>query len=203
VLGAVLLPAAETLVAAPMDASWSSAAWAGMSEVLTGGVLGWSAALIVAGARLAGDLVAAQSGLSAAAFFDPETREELTPLGQLYGWIALAAFLALDGPLALVRALAESYRAVPAGQLLSSHESASLALAQVGRALELALRAAAPAALALALAGIVMGWLGRAAPSLSSIALALPIRVLLGIILVFLSLAVLAVTLSDGWSTLL
>ena len=62
-----------------------------------------------------------------------------------------------------------------------------LAFAQVGRALELALRAAAPPALALVLAGIVLGWLGRTAPSLPFVALALPIRACLGIVLVLLS----------------
>ena len=82
---------------------WSGTAQALLLEVLTGGVLGWSAALIVAGARLAGELVAAQAGLSTATLIDPETGEELTPLGRLYGWIALAVFLALDGPLVLVR----------------------------------------------------------------------------------------------------
>ena len=106
----------------------------------------------------------------------PRYGRRVTPLGRLYGWIALAVFLALDGPLILVGALVESYEAVPAGGLLISHETAKLAFAQVGHALELALRAAAPPALALALAGIVLGWLSRAAPSLPFVALALPIR---------------------------
>ena len=97
-------------------------------------------------------------------------------LGRLYGWIALAVFLALDGPLVLVRALVESYQAIPAGRLLISQETAELAFGQVGRALELSLRAAAPPALALTLAGVVLGWLSRAAPSLPFVALALPIR---------------------------
>ena len=119
-------------------------------------------------------------GLSTASLFDPETGEETTVLGRLYGWIALAVFLALDGPLILIRALIESYRAVPAGRLLISQETAELAFGQVGRALELSLRVAAPPALALTLAGIVLGWLSRAAPSLPFVALALPIRSVFG-----------------------
>ncbi len=171
-------------------------------EVLTGGIIGWSAALIIAGARLAGELVAAQAGLSTASLFDPETGEELTVLGRLYGWIALAVFLALDGPLILVCALVESYRAIPAGGFLISQETAELAFGQVGRALELSLRAAAPPALALTLAGIVLGWLSRAAPSLPFVALALPIRTVLGVVLVTLSLATLVATLAGTWNTL-
>jgi flagellar biosynthesis protein FliR len=200
ILGTVLIPVLEPMIVPPV--AWSGTAQALLSEVLTGGVLGWSAALIVAGARLAGELVAAQAGLSTATLLDPETGEELAPLGRLYGWIALAGFLALDGPLVLVRALAESYDAVPAGRLLISHETAMLAFAQVGRALELALQAAAPPTMALILAGIVLGWLSRAAPSLPFVVLALPIRSFLGIVLVLLSLATLAVTLSGAWGTL-
>ena len=78
-----------------------------------------------------------------------------------------------------------------------------LAFAQVGRALELALQAAAPAGAGADLAGIVLGWLSRAAPSLPFVALALPIRSFLGIVLVLLSLATLAATLSGAWGTLL
>ena len=107
-LSAVLLPVVEPAIIAPVG--WTNAAGAVASEVLTGGVLGWSAALIIAGARLGGELVAAQAGLSTAALLDPETGEAQTPLGRLYGWIALAVFLALRGPLELVRARRELSR---------------------------------------------------------------------------------------------
>ena len=135
-----------------------------------------AAGLIVAGARAAGDLVAAQAGLSTTTLFDPESGEELTPLGRLYGLVAMAAFLSLGGPLALVRALGDSYAAIPAGQLGISRPTATFAFGQAGRALELALRAAAPAAIALIMAGIALAWLSRTAPSLPFLVLALPIR---------------------------
>ena len=80
----------------PGGRRWGGRAW---SRGLIGAGLGWSAALIVAGARQAGEIVGAQAGLSAAALFDPEAGDDLTPLGHLYGLIALAVFLALDGPL--------------------------------------------------------------------------------------------------------
>jgi flagellar biosynthesis protein FliR len=201
VLGAVLSPVVAMQVVLPGD--WPGAAWAGFGEVLTGAVLGWSAALIVAGARLAGDLVAGQAGLSTAALLDPDTGEEMTVLGRLYGLVALALFLSLDGPLALVQALAESYRALPVGRLFLLDETAQLAFGQVGRVLELALRAAAPAALALALAALALAWLGRATSSMPFITLALPIRLILGIVLVSLSLAALVMVLSNAWTAFL
>ncbi len=77
------------------------------------------------------------------------------------------------------------------------------AFGQVGRALQLALRAAAPPAIALIMAGIVMAWLSRTAPTLPFLDLALPIRVVLGIVLVLLGLAALAMTFTGAWEGLL
>jgi flagellar biosynthesis protein FliR len=199
-LGAVLTPVVAVQFVPPAD--WLSAAWATPAEVLTGGFLGLSAALIVAGARLAGDLMAGQAGLATAALLDPETGEETTPLGRFYGLIALVVFLLLDGPLVLIRALVESYAEIPMGRFLISYETATLALGQVGHALELGLRAAAPAALALVLATIVLGWLGRAASASPLVALALPIRAIIGIMLVLLSLTTLVVLLANTWAKL-
>jgi flagellar biosynthetic protein FliR len=199
-LGIVLAPLMSERVAAPTE--WAGAAWAGVGEVLTGGMLGMMAGLIVSGARAAGDLVSAQAGLSTTTLFDPDSGEELTPLGRLYGWVALVVFLALAGPMALVRALADSYEAIPAGRFPLSQPTVSHAMAQVGRALELALRAAAPPAIALIMAGIVMAWLSRTAPTLPFLALALPVRVVLGAVAVLLGLAALAMTFAGAWERL-
>ena len=86
-------------------------------EFVVGGAIGWTAGLIIAGARQAGEVVGAQAGLSAAALFDPEAGDELTPLGHLYGLIATGVFIALDGPLKLTRTLISRYDSLPVGAL--------------------------------------------------------------------------------------
>ena len=170
-------------------------------ELAIGAGLGWAGSLVIAGARQAGEVVGAQAGLSPAALFDPEAGDGMTPLGHLYGLVALGVFLALDGPTQLVLALAESYRVVPSVGSISSPspEVASWAFEQVGRALALALRASAPPALALTLAGLALGLLGRAAPSLQLVSLSLPARTLIGLSLAALGLVTLAATLAAAW----
>jgi flagellar biosynthesis protein FliR len=200
-LGASIVPIVTPMIVLPTG--WPGIAQALLLELVTGGMLGWSAALILAGAQLAGELISAQMGLATAMLLDSETSEEPAPLGRLYVWIALVVFLALNGPFVLLRVLVESYDAIPAGQLLIADGAVTLVFGQVGRALELALQAAAPAALALTLANIVLCWLNRAAQSLPLITLALPLRSLLGIVLVLLSLATLAVALSGAWTAYL
>lgn len=200
VLGALVVPMVSPVLRLPPGPT--AAAWAVLTELLTGAMLGWSGALIVAGARQAGDIVATQAGLSMSSLFDPDTGDEATPFGHFYGLIALAMFLTLDGPVVLVRALIRSFREVPPGESLILAETASLAFEQLGRALALALRAAAAPAIALTMAGLVLAWLARTAPMLPFTALGLPIRSILGIAILGLGLAVLAATLGREWQML-
>jgi flagellar biosynthetic protein FliR len=204
-LTALIAPVVGPDLASPMD-SWSLGG-ACVFELAIGAGLGWAGSLVIAGARQAGEVVGAQAGLSPAALFDPEAGDGLTPLGHLYGLMALGVFLALDGPTQLVLALAESFRVVPAGGLGSGSgmgsipgpEVASWAFGQVARALSLALRASAPPALALTLAGLALGLLGRAAPSLQLVSLSMPARTLIGLAMAALGLVTLAGTLAGAW----
>jgi flagellar biosynthetic protein FliR len=198
-LGSVLLPLVGPSIAASAPIGWVDLGRACVVEGLVGASLGWSAALVVAGARQAGEIVGMQAGLSPAALFDPDAGDELTPLGHLYGMIALMVFLTLDGPLRLVRALVESYRVLPAGGVALSELTARQAFGRVGEALELSLNAAAPTALALVLSGVALGLLGRAAPSLPLVALSLPVRFVVGLLLVVLGLGALAASLATAW----
>jgi flagellar biosynthetic protein FliR len=188
VVGEITAPPSPTILAG-----------ACLAEVVIGAGLGWAGALVIAGARQAGEVVGGQSGLSPAALLDPEAGDGLTPLGHLYGLVALGVFLALDGPTQLVVALAESYRSIPAGGGPPSPDLATWAFGRVGQALALALRASAPPALALTMAGLALGLLGRAAPSLQLVSLSLPARTLIGLALAALGLATLAATIGAAW----
>lgn len=196
-LTAILVPAVGATLQPP--AGLAELGQACLAELLAGAALGWTASLVVAGARQAGEIVGVQAGLSPAALLDPDADSELTALGHLYGLMALGVFLALDGPLALVGALVESYRAIPAGGLSVSPELAGDAMARVGQALALSVRLAAPAATALMLAGGALGLLSRAAPSLQLLALALPVRWGVGLVFVLIGMATLAFTLAAAW----
>jgi flagellar biosynthesis protein FliR len=200
-LTALIAPVVGRDLTSPTN-SWALGASC-LFELAIGAGLGWGASLVIAGARQAGEIAGAQAGLSPAALFDPELGDGLTPLGHLYGLVALGVFLVLEGPTQLVTALAESFRVIPPGGSSPSPEVATWAFGQVGQALGLALRIAAPPALALTLAGLALGLLGRAAPSLQLVSLSLPVRTLLGLALAALGLVTLAATIGRAWLAVL
>jgi len=173
-------------------------------EVAAGAALGLAAGLIVAAARLAGEIIGVQAGLASAAVIDPGADASLqgggtTPLATLAGLIAMATFVALDGPFRLLLALAESYRLDPPLAGIDARAS----FAAVGQALGLALRMALPAAMALLTAQVAIGLLTRAAPALSAFTAWLPARVAIGLLLALVGAAGFASTLASAWSSLL
>lgn len=203
-----VLPAPRLAMEAPWNAGTIALARICLAELATGAALGLAMGLVLAAARLAGEVVGMQAGLSVAGLLDPGggvggdgdvDPGGLSPMGRLYGLIALATFLALDGPLRLVGALIESYHVVPPGGLPLSIETAEAAFGRVGWALGLALRAAAPAGLALALAGLALGLLARAATGLQLLSLSLPIRAALGVLLVGAGLVAAVAAFEGAW----
>ncbi len=169
-------------------------------EIAAGALIALPAALVMGAARQAGELVAAGAGFSMAATLDPASGEPLSPLGRLYGLIALAAFLALDGPLRLVTALVESY----GGPTPRLDDSLVDRLCQMMTwALEIALQAAAPAAVAIVLSSAAVAWIGKVAPTSNMVVLAPAARMTIGLVIVILLLAVLAGSLHETWRQVL
>jgi flagellar biosynthesis protein FliR len=178
-------------------AGWSAAA---SKELMVGLFLGLSAGLIIAAARQAGELAATVAGLAPASLFDPELDSELTPLGHVFGWLAMGAFLALGGPILVFKALVESYQAIPLGSLELSRAGAIAIFNRATDALEIALSAAAPIACALVFASIVLAIIIRSAPTPAIWSMSLPIRICLGLVLALAGLAGAYATFVRGWS---
>jgi flagellar biosynthesis protein FliR len=133
-----------------------------------------------------------------------------TPLATFFGLIALATFAALDGPIRLTIALADSYALglAPEGGASSlavgiGADAVRSAFLAVGQALGLALWLAAPVAVSLLVAQVAVGVLVRGAPALSSFTTWLSVRVTLGLILLLLGLSWALSGLASSWLSLL
>ena len=200
-LAVVIAVSVAPLVTAHATPPRTAGAWgsAFAAEAVVGAGLGLVAGLVVEAARQGGEIVASAAGLSTASFFDPETGGESTPLGRLYGLTALVVFIALDGPPAVVGVLVESYQAAPLGQVVAAEATAAFVFAQIQLALGLALRVAAPTTVALMLAGLTIGWIGRVGAGATASSTAWSARLVVGLGLTMIGLSTLAATLGDGW----
>jgi flagellar biosynthetic protein FliR len=138
---------------------------------------------LIAGAEFAGHLSGQQIGFNYGATIDPQSGVRNNMLAILYGSLATLGFFAINGHHALLRALAQSYAALPIGighlapSLLTSIREIFALVFIVG------LRLAAPIVIVLLVVELAVGLISRASPSLSFMVIGYPIRIILGLTL--------------------
>lgn len=203
---AVILPAAWDELAVAVSACDGTAGLAAecVGELARGLVLGLSAALVAGAARQGGELIGLSAGLSpqvdpgpAGGLAGGESDEPLTPAGALYVALAIAAFLTLDGPLAMVMGLVESYRLLPAG---GGWPETRGAVELIGQALSMSVRIATPVVLPLLIAQAAVAYVTRLGPSMPWSSMAWPMRIALSMVLIGLGAAWTLGALRQAWA---
>lgn len=159
------------------------------TEALLGLFIGAAARALFAALHIAGTAIAFQSGLAAAAVFDPNEATQGTLPGNLLTTTALVLLFVSDGHHLLLQALAASYAGLPAASTPPLGDLADLLARLVNEAFGLALRIAAPLLAVSLLMYVGMGVLNRLMPTLQVFFIALPLQMLLAFAVIMLSVA--------------
>lgn len=160
-------------------------------ELLIGAAMGFTLRLIFAAFVFAGQVVGQSMGLGFASMVDPQNGVQVPVVSQFYHILAILVFLALDGHLMIVGALAQSFQLLAAG----SGGLSATALWDIVQAgswmIEWSVAIALPATLAMLLVNVAFGVMTRSAPQLNVFAVGFPITLLLGMLVMLISLQLL------------
>jgi flagellar biosynthetic protein FliR len=191
----IVLAAAVTLVALPMipqpvgmTVLSADGVVTTLEQILIGVALGFALQLTFDALALGGQLLANGMGLGFAFNIDPLRGVSTPALGQFFTVLGTLVFLALDGHLALLQVLIESFRSLPTGPVGLSPQALH-SLADWGSELFLgALRVALPGMTALLVINLAFGVTSRAAPAMNMFAVGLPVILVFGLLIVTLGL---------------
>ena len=153
-------------------------------EMAIGLVMALALRAIIAGAELGGHLTGNQLMLSYGSVIDPQGGVRNNLVATLYGNLTLFTFLAINGHHALLRALVASYTALPIGAGGVGPSLTATVTQLLGIVFVLGLRLAAPLIVVMLLLEVGMALMARVAPSLNLMAVAPPVRVLVGLLAV-------------------
>jgi type III secretory pathway component EscT len=162
-------------------------AWAmlGVRELLVGVVMGFVCACAFRAADAAGVLADEVCGRGAVAATRPAGDGQATPLGALLVLVTCVIFFEIGGVAHTARALARSYEAIPLAAALPiadrARDGALLAVLASGKLIEAAVGLAAPVLVAVVLADVAVGVLGRAASRVSPAFAAVPLKAVVGL----------------------
>jgi flagellar biosynthetic protein FliR len=173
----VLVP----VVAVPATLSGGSLVLVAAREFAVGAALAMSIRVLVAAAEMGGYLIGFQLGFSYAGIVDPQSGVRNNVLAALYASLTVLMLVVVNAHHTIIRALAESYEAIPIGAgALQGHMGATVA-AMLGVVFSVGLQLAAPVIIVLCFIEILLGIVTRAAPALNLMVLGAPVRLLVGL----------------------
>lgn len=183
----VMLGVLLTLAIAPVVPAGPAAdptSWEGLlimiKELITGVAMGFAMRIVFAAIEFAGEMSSQSMGLGFAMFFDPGTSGRSSAISQFLALVATMAFLAVNGHLVLIEALAESFITMPISPIPMS-SNAPLELARWGgRIFSAGLQLSLPILAALLITNAALGVLTRAAPQLNIFGIGFPITLGVG-----------------------
>jgi flagellar biosynthetic protein FliR len=170
------------LVEVPADLSIFSAAGllAAVLELLIGISIGMVVQMTFEALVFAGQSISLTMGLGFATLVDPQHGAQSPVLGQLFMIIGTLTYLAIDGHLMLLGALAESFHSMPIG---AAHVDKHFFLSVVlwgARVFDTGLLIALPAVIALVIVNLALGVVTRAAPQLNLFGIGFTITLMSG-----------------------
>ncbi len=162
-----------------------------IQEIGIGVALGFLVQLVFDAIALGGQVIGMSMGLGFAVFLDRARGVSVPVLGQLFLMLGMMVFLSLDGHLAMIRLLVESFRAWPISEAGLTVPILSELLMWTAQLFVFALKIALPAITALLIVNLSFGIMSRAAPTLNLFAVGFPVAMLLGFVVIFLNMGAL------------
>jgi flagellar biosynthetic protein FliR len=170
------------LAAAPASLSIFSAAGmlTAVQELLIGVAIGMVMQLAFDGLTFAGQTISMTMGLGFSTLIDPQRGASVPVLGQIISIMGTLSYLAINGHLVLLGALANSFQTMPIGAANIDRDFL-LAVATWGaRIFETGLLVALPAMIALVIVNMALGVVARAAPQLNLFGIGFTVTLLCG-----------------------
>jgi len=155
--------------------------WIIMQQVLIGAAMGFSMRLVFTAVLSAGEYIGLQMGLSFASFFDPMNGGATMVVARLLNMLAMLIFIAVDGHLLIIAALAESFQALPIADAPLAAQGWMFLVSGASRIFASGMMLSLPLVTALLILNLAMGILNRASPQFSIFAVGFPLTLLAGI----------------------
>lgn len=166
--------------------------WTGLlvlaQQMMIGLLLGFALRIVFVAVDVAGELIGLQMGLSFAVFYDPQHAAQTPVITEFFGLLTTLIFLAMNGHLLALSALAETFTLLPVSTTPFVANGLGTLVKSSGVIFSAGVLLSLPLIAALLIANIAMGVLSRVAPQLNLFAVGFPVTIVSGFAVLTLSL---------------
>jgi flagellar biosynthetic protein FliR len=196
VLAAALAPSVAPPAQLPQDAWQMTLAIGG--EILFGLAMGFILSMIFVAAQWAGEIFGQQMGLNLGETFDPQYGARTSAVGDIYYFLTLMIFLAVDGDRATLRGLHDSFGPLPLLSVGINRPILDMIIGLFGAATHLAMQLAAPILVTMIIVDLVLGFVGKTVPQLNVMTAGIALRSLVGMVVLIVGLSLTSAVIRDS-----
>lgn len=153
-----------------------------VSEFFIGLILGLTVRLFFAGVQLAGRIIGFQMGFMMANVVDPMSGESLSIVEQIGYWVALLAFLIMNGHHLFIYAIVESFHIVNIGVIHLNEGLYSQIVKLSSDLFAIAIKIGAPAIAALLFTSVAFGICAKFMPQMNILIVGFPVKITVGLL---------------------
>lgn len=169
-----------------------------LQELFLGILMGFVLQLVFQVFVLGGQIVSMQAGLGFAIMVDPASKASVPLISQFYLMMMTLVFLSLNGHLAVLEALIDSYKIMPIGQVSLDNSMIWNVIMFSGWMFKEALLISIPAILSLLIVSLAFGIMTRVAPQLNIFSLGFPITLLMGFVIIKVGLSTIGTQMAES-----
>jgi flagellar biosynthesis protein FliR len=170
-----------------------------LKEFLVGVTIGYVSFLVFSAIYLAGQLIDMQTGFSMVSVLDPMSNIQVPVTSNFYFIISMLIFLSINGHHLLIQALFKSYNMIPLGNASFNQNLMSDIIRVFGDIFIIGFKISAPIIAAILITDVALGVISRTMPQLNVFVVGMPLKIILGVLIIYLSIPVFTEVIS--WMT--
>ena len=157
-------------------------------ELLFGLSIGYITTMFFNLVYSAGQIIDMQIGFGIVSVYDIQNNSQVPMIGNLLNIVLLTVFFCVNGHLRLLAILYNTFAEIPVGHVLLSMDFVSVVLKSFSLSFVLAVMVAMPILAAGIILEVAMGVLIRSVPQMNMFVIGIPVKILAGLIVLFISL---------------
>lgn len=161
-------------------------------EGITGLLIGFAANICNSIVLLSGNIIDQNIGLSMSTEYDPLTKTNAPITGNLYNYLIMLLLLATNMHHYILRAVADSFTLIPVGGSVFDWDHLMTSMLWfMGKSMEIGFRIALPVFACIMILNCVLGVMAKVSPQMNMFAVGMQMKVLVGIIIIYLTMQLL------------
>jgi flagellar biosynthetic protein FliR/FlhB len=157
-------------------------------EFVNGLFLGFVTYVALNIVQVAGSLIDTQMGLSMSRIYDAQNGAQSTLIQNLFYWIMVLLFFITNGHHLLINGLVKSFEIIPIGSM-PIVDNIQYVITIFVEYFSVAFQIALPILLTLIMSDLILGLISRSVPQLNVMIIGMPLKMLIGIIILLVSLS--------------